>query len=146
MSSAALSETAQALVADGKGILAADESSPTIKKRFDSIKIASTEENRRDYRDMLFTAPDAGKYISGVILYDETLRQKAADGTALVKKIAKAGMIPGIKVDLGAKPLAGHPGETVTEGLDGLRARLEEYARSDKHTSELQSLMRISYA
>src|SRR3546814_4564410 len=95
MSSAALSETAQALVADGKGILAADESSPTIKKRFDSIKIASTEENRRDYRDMLFTAPDAGKYISGVILYDETLRQKAAEGNALGKKTTQAGMIPG---------------------------------------------------
>src|SRR3546814_9884636 len=83
---------------------------PTIKKRFDSIKIASTEENRRDYRDMLFTAPDAGKYISGVILYDETIRQKAADGTPLVKKITRAGMIPGIKVDLGAKPLAGQIG------------------------------------
>ena len=129
MTSAALAETAQALVADGKGILAADESSPTIKKRFDSIKIASTEENRRDYRNMLFTAPGAGKYISGVILYDETIRQKTADGTPLVNKLVKAGMIPGIKVDMGAKPLAGHPEETVTEGLDGLRARLEDYAK-----------------
>ncbi|HEY9548944.1 MAG TPA: class I fructose-bisphosphate aldolase [Kiloniellaceae bacterium] len=146
MSSAALSETAQALVADGKGILAADESSPTIKKRFDSIKIASTEENRRDYRDMLFTAPDAGKYISGVILYDETLRQKAADGTALVKKITKAGMIPGIKVDLGAKPLAGHPGETVTEGLDGLRARLEEYAGLGARFTKWRGVYRIGDA
>src|SRR3546814_10551204 len=128
MSSAALSETAQALVADGKGILAADESSPTIKKRFDSIKIASTEENRRDYRDMLFTARDAGKYISGVILYDETIRQKAAAGTPLVKKLTRAGMVPGIKVDLGAKPLARQPRGTVTDGLAGVRHALEEYA------------------
>ena len=146
MSSSALADTAKALVADGKGILAADESSPTIKKRFDSIKIASTEENRRDYRDMLFTAPDAGKYISGVILYDETLRQKAADGTPLVKKLTKAGMIPGIKVDLGAKPLAGHPGETVTEGLDGLRARLEEYADLGARFAKWRGVYRIGDA
>ena len=146
MSSAALAETAKALVADGKGILAADESSPTIKKRFDSIKIASTEETRRDYRDMLFTAPDAGKYISGVILYDETIRQKAADGTPLVKKLTKAGMIPGIKVDLGAKPLAGHPGETVTEGLDGLRQRLEEYADLGARFAKWRGVYRIGDA
>ncbi|MGE5765923.1 MAG: class I fructose-bisphosphate aldolase, partial [Bacteroidota bacterium] len=146
MSSSALADTAKALVADGKGILAADESSPTIKKRFDSIKIASTEENRRDYRDMLFTAPDAGKYISGVILYDETIRQKAADGTPLVKKLTKAGMIPGIKVDLGAKPLAGHPGETVTEGLDGLRARLEEYADLGARFAKWRGVYRIGDA
>ena len=143
MTSAALAKTAKALVADGKGILAADESSPTIKKRFDSIKIESTEENRRDYRDMLFTAPGAGKYISGVILYDETIRQKAADGTALVKKLVKAGMIPGIKVDKGAKPLAGHPGETVTEGLDGLRARLEEYADLGAKFTKWRGVYRI---
>ena len=143
MSSAALAETAKALVADGKGILAADESSPTIKKRFDSIKIDSTEENRRDYRDMLFSTPDAGKYISGVILYDETLRQKVADGTPLVQKIVKAGMIPGIKVDLGAKPLAGHPGETVTEGLDGLRARFEEYAGLGARFAKWRGVYRI---
>ncbi|MGD1880558.1 MAG: class I fructose-bisphosphate aldolase [Kiloniellaceae bacterium] len=143
MSSSALADTAKALVADGKGILAADESSPTIKKRFDSIKIASTEENRRDYRDMLFTTPDAGKYISGVILYDETIRQKAADGTSLVKKLTKAGMIPGIKVDMGAKPLAAHPGETVTEGLDGLRARLEEYADLGARFTKWRGVYRI---
>ncbi|GAB4372396.1 MAG: fructose-bisphosphate aldolase class I [Kiloniellaceae bacterium] len=143
MTATALADTAKALVADGKGILAADESSPTIKKRFDSIKIASTEENRRDYRDMLFTTPDAGKYISGVILYDETLRQKAADGTPLVKKLVKAGMIPGIKVDLGAKPLAGHDGETVTEGLDGLRARLEEYADLGARFTKWRGVYRI---
>ncbi|WP_299397453.1 class I fructose-bisphosphate aldolase [Pelagibius sp.] len=129
MTSAQLADTANALVADGKGILAADESSPTIKKRFDSIQIESTEENRRDYRDMLFSTPDAGEFISGAILFDETIRQTAADGTTLVKKLESAGIIPGIKVDMGAKPLAGHPGETVTEGLDGLRARLEDYAK-----------------
>ena len=143
MTSSALAQTAQALVADGKGILAADESSPTIKKRFDSIKIESTEENRRDYRDMLFTTPDAGKYISGVILYDETIRQKAADGTSLVKKLTKAGMIPGIKVDMGAKPLAGHPEETVTEGLDGLRARLEDYAKLGAKFTKWRGVYRI---
>jgi fructose-bisphosphate aldolase class I len=146
MSSAALADTAKALVADGKGILAADESSPTIKKRFDSIKIASTEENRRDYRDMLFTTPEAGKYISGVILYDETIRQAAADGTPLVKKITKAGMIPGIKVDLGAKPLAGHASETVTEGLDGLRQRLEEYADLGARFAKWRGVYRIGDA
>ena len=122
-----LSETANALVADGKGILAADESSPTIKKRFDSIGVESTEENRRDYRTMLFTAPEAGNHISGVILFDETIRQKSADGTPLVEILRSGGMIPGIKVDKGAKPLAGFPGEKVTEGLDGLRDRCAEY-------------------
>jgi fructose-bisphosphate aldolase class I len=122
-----LSETASALVADGKGILAADESSPTIKKRFDSIGVESTEENRRDYRTMLFSAPEAGSHISGVILFDETIRQKSADGTPLVEVIRSGGMIPGIKVDKGAKPLAGFPGEKVTEGLDGLRERCAEY-------------------
>ncbi len=124
-----LQQTAKALVADGKGILAADESAPTIKKRFDSIQVDSTEDNRRDYREMLFRTPDAGKYVSGVILYDETLRQKAADGTPLVKVIESAGIIPGIKVDMGAKDLVGHPGEKVTEGLDGLRERFAEYAK-----------------
>jgi fructose-bisphosphate aldolase class I len=122
-----LSATASALVAPGKGILAADESSGTIKKRFDSISVESTVENRRDYREMLFTAKDAGEYISGVILFDETIRQDAADGTPLVKVLEGQGIIPGIKVDLGAKPLAGADGETVTEGLDGLRERLAEY-------------------
>ncbi len=127
MTTANLNETAKAIVADGKGILAADESSPTIKKRFDSIGIESTEENRRDYREMLFRTPDAGRYISGVILFDETIRQAAADGTQLVKLLEAAGIIPGIKVDKGAKPLAGFPGEKVTEGLDGLPARCAEY-------------------
>jgi fructose-bisphosphate aldolase, class I len=122
-----LSATARALVAPGRGILAADESSGTIKKRFDSIGVESTEDNRRDYREMLFRAPGAGNYISGVILYDETLRQNAADGTPLVKILQDDGVIPGIKVDLGAKPLPNAEGETVTEGLDGLRERLAEY-------------------
>jgi fructose-bisphosphate aldolase class I len=127
MDIATLSATAQALVAPGKGILAADESSGTIKKRFDSISVESTETNRRDYREMLFTAKDVGEYISGVILFDETIRQDAADGTSLVKLLEGQGIIPGIKVDLGAKPLAGAEGETVTEGLDGLRERLADY-------------------
>jgi fructose-bisphosphate aldolase class I len=127
MDIATLSATAKALVAPGKGILAADESSGTIKKRFDSISVDSTEDNRRDYREMLFTAKNVGDYISGVILFDETLRQDAADGTPLVKLLENQGIIPGIKVDAGAKPLAGADGETVTEGLDGLRERLAEY-------------------
>jgi fructose-bisphosphate aldolase class I len=127
MDIATLSATAEALVAPGKGILAADESSGTIKKRFDSISVESTETNRRDYREMLFTAKDVGNYISGVILFDETIRQDAADDTPLVKVLEDQGIIPGIKVDLGAKPLAGAEDETVTEGLDGLRERLAEY-------------------
>lgn len=123
-----LHSIAQAMAAPGKGILAADESSGTIKKRFDSINVASTEDNRRDYREMLFRTDEAMKnYISGVILYDETIRQKAKDGTPLVDLIKKAGSIPGIKVDAGAKPMAGFPGEQITEGLDGLRERLKEY-------------------
>jgi fructose-bisphosphate aldolase, class I len=122
-----LHETARALVAEGKGILAADESSGTIKKRFDSIGVESTEENRRFYRDMLFTTEGAEEFISGVILYDETIRQSSADGTPFPKLLESKGIIPGIKVDMGAKPLAGSPDETVTEGLDGLRERLQEY-------------------
>jgi fructose-bisphosphate aldolase class I len=125
-----LEDIAQAMVAPGKGILAADESSGTIKKRFDKIKLGSSEETRRDYREMLFRSTEAMKNsISGVILYDETIRQKAKDGTPLVDIIKAAGSIPGIKVDTGAKPLAGPTAdiETVTEGLDGLRERLAEY-------------------
>jgi fructose-bisphosphate aldolase class I len=122
-----LNATARALVAPGKGILAADESGGTIKKRFDSIGVESTETNRRDYREMLFTTAGAGDYISGVILYDETIRQSASDGTPLVKLLQDQGIIPGIKVDAGAKALAFSSGETVTEGLDGLRERLAEY-------------------
>ena len=127
MSNTELHETAAALVAEGKGILAADESTGTIKKRFDTIGVESTEENRRAYRDLLFTTPGAEEFISGVILYDETIRQKADDGTPFPQLLASKGIIPGIKVDLGAKPLAHAEGETVTEGLDGLRERLAEY-------------------
>src|SRR2546425_1548735 len=122
-----LEKVAEAIVADGKGILAADESSGTIKKRFDSIGVESTEETRRAYRELLFTTEGVEEYISGVILYDETIRQSAADGTPFPKLLESRGIIPGIKVDKGAKPLAAAPGETITEGLDGLRERLEEY-------------------
>ena len=122
-----LNRVALAMVAKGRGILAADESGPTIKKRFDSIKLDSTEEHRRTYREMLFTAPGAAAAVSGVILYDETIHQKCKDGTPFPQYLASNGMIPGIKVDLGAKPLAGFPGETITEGLDGLRERLIGY-------------------
>jgi fructose-bisphosphate aldolase class I len=122
-----LHQTAEALVAEGKGILAADESTGTIKKRFDSINLESTEDRRRAYREMLFTTPGVEDYISGVILFDETIRQSASDGTPFPQLLAQKGIIPGIKVDIGAKPLAHAEGETVTEGLDGLRGRLKEY-------------------
>jgi fructose-bisphosphate aldolase class I len=123
-----LEEIAERMVAPGKGILAADESSGTIKKRFDTINLVSTDESRRDYREMLFRADAAMRnYISGVILYDETLRQKAKDGTPLADVIRASGAIPGIKVDKGAKPLPFQPGETITEGLDGLADRLKDY-------------------
>jgi fructose-bisphosphate aldolase, class I len=122
-----LHETARAIVADDKGILAADESTGTIKKRLDSIGVESTEENRRFYRQLLFTAPGMEDYIGGVILFDETIRQSADDGTPFPQVLASKGTIPGIKVDTGAQDMALYPGEKVTEGLDGLRARLEEY-------------------
>jgi fructose-bisphosphate aldolase, class I len=124
---AELHENARALVAEGKGILAADESDSTIKKRFDSIGVESTEDNRRFYRELLFTTPGVEEFISGVILFDETLRQSSSDGTPFPKLLNERGIIPGIKVDKGAKPLALAEGETVTEGLDGLRERLNEY-------------------
>jgi fructose-bisphosphate aldolase class I len=128
MNLADLNKIANAMVAPGKGILAADESSGTIKKRFDAIKVESTEDNRRDYREMLFRSKDAmSKYISGVILYDETIWQKAKDGTPLVKLIEQAGCIPGIKVDEGTQPLPNCPGELVTVGLDRLAERLKKY-------------------
>jgi fructose-bisphosphate aldolase, class I len=128
MNLAELNKVAEAMVARGRGILAADESTGTIKKRFDALGVESTADNRRDYREMLFrTAEAMSRYISGVILYDETIRQTAKDGTPLIKLIEKAGSIPGIKVDKGTKLLPFCPGEVVTEGLDGLRERLVEY-------------------
>jgi fructose-bisphosphate aldolase class I len=122
-----LTAIAHAMVAKNKGILAADESTSTIGKRFTGIKIESTEENRRTYRELLFTTPGASDYISGVILYDETIHQKTKDGVPFPDYLTKLGILPGIKVDTGAKPLAGAPGETITEGLDGLRERLAAY-------------------
>ena len=142
-----LEDIAQAMVAPGKGILAADESSATIKKRFDSISVTSTEDTRRDYREMLFRSTDAMKnYISGVILYDETIRQKAKDGTSLVDVMRAAGSIPGIKVDTGAKPLSGPTSkiETVTEGLDGLRERLAEYYRLGARFAKWRGVITIA--
>ncbi len=140
-----LQDIANAMVAPGKGILAADESTGTIKKRFDSINVDSTEDNRRDYREMLFRADDAMKnHISGVILFDETLRQKAADGTPLVDLIKAAGSVPGIKVDAGAKALSGHGEEKVTEGLDGLRERLAEYHDLGARFAKWRSVITIA--
>ena len=128
MNLAELNRVAEAMVAPGRGILAADELSGTIKKRFDAIGVENTEDNRRDYREMMFRTSEAmSKYVSGVILYDETIRQKAKDGTPLTKIIEQAGALPGIKVDKGTKPLPFCPGEVITEGLDGLRERLIEY-------------------
>lgn len=140
-----LESIAKAMVAPGKGILAADESSGTIKKRFDAINTESTEDNRRDYREMLFRTETAMKeHISGVILFDETIRQKAKDGTPLVDLIRKAGAIPGIKVDAGAKPMAGFPGETITEGLDGLDDRLAEYYKLGARFAKWRAVIDIS--
>lgn len=138
-----LMKVARALVAPGKGILAADESSSTIKKRFDTIGVESTEDNRRAYRELLFRTPGAAQYISGVILYDETIRQKAADGTPLVKLLQDQGIMPGIKVDVGAKPLAGSPDEVVTEGLDGLRERFAEYKKLGAVFSKWRAVITI---
>ncbi len=138
-----LNTIARALVAQGKGILAADESAPTIKKRFDSIGAESTEANRRAYRELLFTTPGLGEFISGVILFDETLRQQAADGTPLVKVLDRNGILAGIKVDTGAKPLAGAPGEKVTEGLDGLRDRLAEYLKLGARFTKWRAVIAI---
>jgi fructose-bisphosphate aldolase class I len=147
-----LESVAATLVADGKGILAADETVPTLTKRFDTLGIPSTEQSRRTYREMLFTSPGAAEFISGVIMQDETIRQKSSDGTPLAQVLSKQGILPGIKVDTGAKPLAGSPGETITEGLDGLRDRLLEYygmapaSRSGGQSSISRTLCRASPA
>ena len=127
MTSSDLENVAQTLVAKGKGILAADETTPTLTKRFNALGIKSTEESRRTYREMLFTSPGAAEFISGVIMYDETIRQKSTGGAQLAEALIAQKILAGIKVDTGAKPLAGFPDETVTEGLDGLRDRLREY-------------------
>lgn len=143
MDVASMIQTANALVAPGKGILAADESSPTIAKRLASIGLESTEERRRAYREILFTTPGVGEFVSGVILFDETIRQSAADGTPFPEVLRRQGVIPGIKVDAGTKPLAGFPGEVVTEGLDGLRQRLEEYAGLGARFAKWRAVIRI---
>jgi fructose-bisphosphate aldolase class I len=138
-----LKAVANAMVANGKGILAADESSPTIKKRFDSIDTESTEENRRRYREMLFTTEGIADYIGGVILFDETLRQSTSDGVPFAKYLNDLGVIPGIKVDKGAKDLAGFPGEKVTEGLDGLRERFAEYRELGARFAKWRAVINI---
>lgn len=138
-----MERTAQALVAPGKGILAADESLPTIGKRFKSIGAEATEENRRAYRELLVTTPALGEAISGIILFDETLRQKAHDGRSFVEVLAQQGVIPGIKVDRGAKPLANFPDEKITEGLDGLRDRLKEYAQLGARFTKWRAVIAI---
>jgi fructose-bisphosphate aldolase class I len=145
MNLAELNKVAQAMVAPGKGILAADESSGTIKKRFDAIGVESTEDNRRDYREMLFRSKDAmSKYVSGVILYDETIWQKAKDGTPLVKLIEQAGSIPGIKVDEGTKPLPNCPGEVITVGLDKLADRLPKYYEQGARFAKWRAVIDIA--
>jgi len=140
-----LNKVAVKMVTPGQGLLAADESTGTIKKRFDSINTTSTEDKRRDWREMLFRTEDAMKnHVSGVILYDETIRQKAADGTSLVEIMQSHDAIPGIKVDMGAKALAGRPGETITEGLDGLRDRLNEYYELGARFAKWRAVIEIS--
>ena len=143
MNSRDLEATARSLVADGKGILAADESTGTIEKRFKGIGVECTEETRRAYRETLLTSPGLGEFISGVILYDETLRQKTKDGVSFVQVLERTGIMPGIKVDRGAKPLAGFPGDKITEGLDGLRDRLAEYAKLGARFTKWRAVITI---
>jgi fructose-bisphosphate aldolase class I len=144
MANHTLQSIAQAMVAPGKGILAADESTGTIEKRFTGIKVECTEENRRAYRDLLFTTRGLGDFVSGVILYDETLRQKSADGTSFADLLTKNGILPGIKVDTGAKDLALCPGETVTEGLDGLAKRCAEYVKLGAKFAKWRAVITIA--
>jgi fructose-bisphosphate aldolase class I len=143
MSIEQLAETALAMVAPGKGIIAIDESTATIAKRFAGVGIENTEENRRAYRELLLTTPKLNEYISGAILYDETLRQSTKAGVPFAKHMAENGIIPGIKVDKGPQPLAGFPGEVVTEGLDGLRARLEEYYKLGARFAKWRAVINI---
>ena len=143
MDSKKLIETAEAMVVHGKGVLAADESGGTIKRRFDSINVESTEENRRNYRELLFRTDGASEYISGVILFDETIRQNGADGTPLVKVLTDQGSIPGIKVDKGTQPIPTSESELLTEGLDGLRDRLKEYAELGARFTKWRAVITI---
>jgi len=143
MDRAKLEATARALVAPGKGILAADESTGTIKKRFDAVQVESNEENRRAYRDLLFTTPEIEQFISGVILYDETMRQAARAGMPFPQLLANRGILPGIKVDQGAGDMAGFPGEKITEGLDGLRGRLKEYGEMGAQFAKWRAVIAI---
>jgi fructose-bisphosphate aldolase class I len=146
MSAQELIATAKAMIAEGKGLLAMDESNPTCNKRFEKVGIPQTEEARRSYREMILTTPGLGEFISGVILYDETIRQSAKDGTPFVKVITGEGIIPGIKVDTGAKDMAAHPGEKITEGLDGLRDRLAEYSRMGARFAKWRAVITIADA
>jgi fructose-bisphosphate aldolase class I len=139
-----LKSVANAIVAKQKGVLAADESGPTIKKRFDSIKVESTEENRRRYREILFTTEGIERYIGGVILFDETLRQGTHDGTPFARLLSSRGIVPGIKVDKGAKPLALYPGDKLAEGLDGLRERLAEYKQLGAKFAKWRAVIEIN--
>jgi fructose-bisphosphate aldolase class I len=144
MSAQELIATAKAMVAEGKGLLAMDESTPTCNKRFEKVGIPQTEETRRSYRELIVTTPGLGEFISGVILYDETIRQSRKDGTPFVKVITDAGIIPGIKVDTGAKDMAGHPREKITEGLDGLRDRLAEYSQMGARFAKWRAVITIA--
>ena len=146
MATVDLESTAQALVADGKGILAADETPTTLTRRFDALQIDSTPDSRRAYREMFFTTPGVAECISGVIMQDETIHQKSSTGTPLADVLAQQGVMPGIKVDTGAKPLAGSPGETITEGLDGLRERLQEYRQMGARFAKWRAVIRIGEA
>jgi len=143
MNTEALIDTARALVADDKGLLAMDESNPTCNKRFAKLGIPQTAETRRAYREMIATTPDLGECISGAILYDETIRQQTTQGNSFVQVMVDAGIIPGVKVDAGAKDLAGHPGEKVAEGLDGLRDRLAEYAQMGLRFAKWRAVIAI---
>ena len=143
MSAQELIATAKAMVAEDKGLLAMDESTPTCNKRFEKVGIPQTEEARRSYREMILTTPGLGEFISGVILYDETIRQSRKDGTSFVKVITDGGIIPGIKVDTGAKDMAGHPREKITEGLDGLRDRLAEYSQMGARFAKWRAVIAV---
>jgi fructose-bisphosphate aldolase class I len=138
-----MTETARAMVAAGKGLLAADESAGTCKKRFDSVAVECTEDNRRAYRELLFTTPDLPKFVSGVILFDETIRQKTKDGVGFAEYLAKNGILPGIKVDAGAQDMALHPGEKVTEGLDKLGPRMQEYFKLGARFAKWRAVITI---